>query len=1053
MKTTPTSCDRAARQSAALLFCGGLALAQQNPAPVPEDVTILSPFAVSGADDKGYVATLTLAGTRLRTELKDTPIALSVLTDAFLDDIAATDAASMAPYLPSTEVLSLIGGSDSGNTAKQGDTFQVRGFATSTRTRNFFQTAGDNDRYLTDRVTFSRGPNALLFGIGNPGGAVHLSTNRARLRGKAGALDYYYDSFHSHRLCLDQNYALVPDRLALRTNLLWTNTNMFRNPSSEKKQGVFTTTTWNPFDRTGQTQIRLNFEYAKTDRIAARPWAPFDLFSSWLAAGAPLYDNKNSARPATVPTAASPFSLIETRFVDIKAQTAIPMFLTARTTGYNSYVRSSGQIANGAESTFNSITSDFVSLNALDLLRGKLGSDAAVENWLTALGPLRSVPEQWRGGKTVRVPLETWINGDFDIYKKHFNAVGGFLEQTIGENLFVEIAGNIEDARTKNVEPMRSTDISIMYDPNMYLPSGAPNPYAGMPFVGPTAFGREVTDRNTSYEYRITASYVLELKRRKLGRWFDFGRHHLGGWWGQYMQNSDNTSARVVVTKWDGLWIDQNSPLSVQARTLGVGGNGQLVLSRYYLLPGGSPYVPEPWLPVTGDPQKVAADMAYFTGASTRSLNSTAAFSTQSFLLKDRLVLTAGWRRDALSQRQGIIQNFDATNASPQRRNYFGAVDVEGTRAAQSWLPFKAWENRSYGGVCHLVRSWRALDTLSVFYNHATSVSGAVPRRDIYFNEVNPLNGLGIDYGVRVSAFGGKLAASYAIFKTTQTDNFVNTNFRFGRLGFNEVYPVLTIVEPQSAVLARYNQFTSTTAWTPIFDSVTEGREVELVWNVTKDVRMRATYSTHENIISRFGADIEAFMAEHRPIWEKFVTVNYDPTFTGPRIPSAPTAAEQAKTNADYVRQQLASMANELKLKKALNGLPTNGIPFSQASWAGNYTLPGDGWWRGLSTGGNVRYRGQGPLAFKTDANGMVDRSVAFEARESAKLDINVGYRRKVWQGKIAWRVQATVRNAFDQTTPILLAAEWDVTTQRFLVRRNQLVDPRSLVLTSSFGW
>jgi hypothetical protein len=415
--------------------------------------------------------------------------------------------------------------------------------------------------------------------------------------------------------------------------------------------------------------------------------------------------------------------------------------------------------------------------------------------------------------------------------------------------------------------------------------------------------------------------------------------------------------------------------------------------------------------------------------------------------------LTGGWRRDALSQRQGIINEFDATNANPQQRNYFGAVNVEATRADQSSLPFKVWENRSYGAVYHLLRNWRALDTFSVFYNHATSVSGAVPRRDIYFNEVNPLNGLGVDYGARISALGGKLAVSYTLFKTTQTDNFVNTNFRYGRLGFNEVYPVLEIVEPQSDVLARYKQFTSTTAWTPIFDSVTNGKEIEAVWNVTKDLRVRATYSTHENIVSRFAADIEAFMAEHRPSWEKFVTDNYDPTFTGPRVPSAPTPAEQLKTDADYVRRQLANMAIELQLKKALNGLPTNGIPYSQASWAANYTLPGDGWWRGCSTGASVRYRGKGPLAFKSDANGTADRSVAFESRESTKLDLSVGYRRKLGNNKIAWRVQATVRNVLNETKQVLLAAEWDVTTQRFLVRRNQLVDPRSVILTSSFGW
>src|SRR5439155_8428390 len=129
------------------------------------------------------------------------------------------------------------------------------------------------------------------------------------------------------------------------------------------------------------------------------------------------------------------------------------------------------------------------------------------------------------------------------------------------------------------------------------------------------------------YEYRVTASYTLDLKRRKIVRWFDLGRHQLAGLWGQFMQDADSVSTRPVVTKWDGFWLDQNSPLSAQARTLGVNMNPAVVLSRYYLLPGRSPYVPEPWLPVTGDPQKVAADWANFTAGSTRSLNSTLAFS------------------------------------------------------------------------------------------------------------------------------------------------------------------------------------------------------------------------------------------------------------------------------------------------------------------------------------------------------------------------------------------------------------------------------------------
>src|SRR5690606_37742917 len=59
--------------------------------PPGEDETIeLTPFNVNADRDVGYVATSSLAGSRLNTELKDTAAAISVLTSEFLSDIGAT---------------------------------------------------------------------------------------------------------------------------------------------------------------------------------------------------------------------------------------------------------------------------------------------------------------------------------------------------------------------------------------------------------------------------------------------------------------------------------------------------------------------------------------------------------------------------------------------------------------------------------------------------------------------------------------------------------------------------------------------------------------------------------------------------------------------------------------------------------------------------------------------------------------------------------------------------------------------------------------------------
>ena len=54
--------------------------APQPTAPADEEVIELSPFTVSASEDTGYAAKNTIAGTRVRTELKDVGSSISVVT-------------------------------------------------------------------------------------------------------------------------------------------------------------------------------------------------------------------------------------------------------------------------------------------------------------------------------------------------------------------------------------------------------------------------------------------------------------------------------------------------------------------------------------------------------------------------------------------------------------------------------------------------------------------------------------------------------------------------------------------------------------------------------------------------------------------------------------------------------------------------------------------------------------------------------------------------------------------------------------------------------------
>jgi hypothetical protein len=75
-----------------------LAQAAPNPAttaPVPsaaaaaEEAVVLSPFQVSADSEQGYLATQTLNGTRLKTDLKDVGTSLTVFTDQMLEALGA----------------------------------------------------------------------------------------------------------------------------------------------------------------------------------------------------------------------------------------------------------------------------------------------------------------------------------------------------------------------------------------------------------------------------------------------------------------------------------------------------------------------------------------------------------------------------------------------------------------------------------------------------------------------------------------------------------------------------------------------------------------------------------------------------------------------------------------------------------------------------------------------------------------------------------------------------------------------------------------------------
>ena len=160
---------------------------------LPKDPVVeLSAFVISSEKDLGYAATSSLAGTRIRTELKDLANPISVVTREFMSDVNATDPVKLLVYTANTEAGG-VGGNYSGaalgspaiytEVTRQPQTNnRVRGLARADLTRDYFPTVTVFDGYNTARVEINRGPNATLFGLGSPGGIINTQLIQPELR-------------------------------------------------------------------------------------------------------------------------------------------------------------------------------------------------------------------------------------------------------------------------------------------------------------------------------------------------------------------------------------------------------------------------------------------------------------------------------------------------------------------------------------------------------------------------------------------------------------------------------------------------------------------------------------------------------------------------------------------------------------------------------------------------------------------------------------------------------------------------------------------------------
>ncbi|KAF0094821.1 MAG: TonB-dependent receptor plug [Puniceicoccaceae bacterium 5H] len=258
-----------------------------------EEVFELSPFEVSTSESSGYMATSTLAGSRLNTELRDVSSAISVVTPEFMQDTGSDDLQDILVYTTNTEVAGLGGnfyGGGAGDTGyinkiaeRPQSATRVRGLNEADLTRNYFLTEIGMDAYNTSRIDIQRGPNSILFGLGSPAGIINSTLKTPNMVTDQNMVEMKVDQYGTLRGVIDADQTLIKNTLGVRVALLDEKQKFRQDDKFEDDKRAYVVGRWTPKIADGiYTQFQVSFEKGEIDANRPRATPPMDMMSPWF---------------------------------------------------------------------------------------------------------------------------------------------------------------------------------------------------------------------------------------------------------------------------------------------------------------------------------------------------------------------------------------------------------------------------------------------------------------------------------------------------------------------------------------------------------------------------------------------------------------------------------------------------------------------------------------------------------------------------------------------------------------------------------------------------
>lgn len=988
--------------------------AQTAPAPAPaappeEDVLVLSPFVVSADSAQGYQATETLAGMRIRTNLKDVGAAIDVLTEGFLNDVGAVDMNDALKYVANMQYAAFPGSQDTANASQWfSSSFISRGIVGSTVLTDFFPTGSVQiDRYNTENLTMMRGPNAILFGIGSPSGIVGASTKRALLNRSLNTVRFMTDQNQTTRTELDFSRVLIKDKLAFRLAAVFSDKHTDQDPSLDRRNAVFATATYKPWEK---TTITVNAENGIRNRLFVQNQITMDAYTPWVLAGKPLVTSR-----VGFPATGTAYS------------TAVGSGLQNQSTG--SYLV---QIQG----------SDLPIMDWRGMARGAQWSNTALQGNPGSgmiIAADRSVMDNisFTEANTL-VPLNANVLGDNNRNDLNYQVKSVFIEQNILRDLDLELAWNEFTSDYLFKIHAYSNNAKIFVDPNVFLPDGRNNPYVGMPYIETGTGGNGMRETGSLDKYinrRATLSYRLDLDRHKIFRNFGWGDYRFAGLAQQANYTQKLLSTRLVnVTPVPG--NPTANPLNQAANR---------VSQRYYLQPGEQGFrilnpllVSQTSLPgapaANNGPIKIEERMSDESPRNNRQDTDSFVAAVQGawWMSSDNtyphLTGLYGWRQD---KQRNHAQSFTRNTAGEY------AVPVTPHRAYDLIEPNGTWgtpteftaRTKSYNATL------RPVSAVRLFYNFSDIFRApAANFFDVRGQPLRPAFGETEDFGVKLDLFRERVFLSFTKFETAVVDTTVDNSGTMRE----PIQQINAAIQTNGNPSAADNQIIADQQDDLVRpftyrDDTTKGYEVAITASLTKNWDVRLTWGQQKTIVSAAFDDWVPFVAEFKPMWQKYAGVSLVTTSAG-----YTTVADAIARTDQRLIDARAIIGQQPTDQRSRNSTLSTAYRFTE------------GRLKGVRIGGGYRWASPNVLGYARDSAGNLDRDKPFKGAEEFSVDFNLGYSRKVWRDKFTWDIQLNVYNALDDSDPKARQAVDNGMGLR-IITRSYLPEPRTFQLTNTF--